>query len=57
MINQQNMIIAARMAHEANRTYCEIIGDPVAPKWDGADSEFRNSILQGVKGVLAGNSP
>ena len=57
MINQQNMIIAARMAHEANRTYCGIIGDPVAPKWDGADSEFRNSILQGVKGVLAGNSP
>ncbi len=48
----------ARLAHEASRIYCEVIGDPVSLSWEECSEEMRTSIRQGVYGVLNdGHSP
>jgi hypothetical protein len=42
----------ARVAHEVNRAYCEAIGDASqVPWWEAPDSE-RDSVREGVRGVL-----
>jgi DNA-directed RNA polymerase subunit F len=40
----------ARLCHEANREYCKLIGDPVAPRWDHSDQD---RVIAGVEFVLA----
>ena len=47
----------ARAAHEANRAYCIALGDMSQRPWDEAPDWQRSSALQGVDGVLAGNTP
>lgn len=47
----------ARAAHEANRAYCLALGDGSQPPWENAPDWQRNSAVQGVYGVLAGNGP
>lgn len=47
----------ARAAHEANRAYCIAIGDTSQPSWDDAPEWQRTSALNGVRGVLDGNTP
>jgi hypothetical protein len=47
----------ARAAHEANRAYCLALGDGSQPPWENAPDWQRNSAVQGVHGVLAGNGP
>jgi hypothetical protein len=50
----------ARVVHEANRAV-QIEQDdptiPVSPSWDDLDEETRASALDGVNGVIAGNTP
>lgn len=48
---------AARAAHEANRAYCIALGDDSQPAWDDAPDWQRTSALNGVRGVIAGNTP
>lgn len=48
---------AARAAHEVNRVYCIAIGDNSQPPWAGAPDWQRSSAINGVKGVIAGNTP
>lgn len=48
---------AARAAHEANRAYCIATGDTSQPRWEDAPGWQRSSAINGVSGVLAGNSP
>lgn len=45
----------ARVAHEANRAYCEMIGDESQPSWDFAPEWQRDSARNGVTAHLGGN--
>ena len=50
----------ARICHEANRGLQIEQADPsvpVSPSWDDLDVETQESIIQGVEGVLEGNTP
>ena len=42
----------ARVCHEANRGYCESIGDPSQKSWDNAEEWQRQSAIAGVKFTL-----
>lgn len=44
MTNEQ----IARVCHEANRAYCESIGDPSQRPWDEAEEWQRESAIAGV---------
>lgn len=46
---------AARASHEANKAYCESIGDTSQPSWDDAPDWQTASALNGVEFVL--NNP
>ena len=50
------VLACAKAAHEANRAYCEALGDTSQVAWDEAPDWQRSSALQGVMGVLAGNN-
>ena len=39
----------ARVAHEANRAYCDTIGDPPQLSWDSAPAWQRTSAIEGVR--------
>jgi hypothetical protein len=39
----------ARITHEANRTYCQALGDDSQLHWDNAPEWQRESALAGVK--------
>lgn len=43
----------AKICHEANRAYCETIGDHSQPSWDLAPSWQRESAIAGVQKHLA----
>jgi hypothetical protein len=53
----------AEVCHEANRGLQRVqlahgnTGVPVAPSWEDFPAEQRDSVIQGVAGVLAGASP
>lgn len=53
----EHLELAARTAHEANRHYCALIGDPTQRPWDEAAEWQRESARKGVQGVLDGNGP
>lgn len=39
----------ARVAHEANRAYCAIVGDDSQPSWASAPDWQRDSAIDGVR--------
>lgn len=43
----------ARICHEANRAYCQSIGDDSQPTWDAAPEWQRQSAIKGVEFHLA----
>jgi hypothetical protein len=43
----------AAVCHEANRAYCQTIGDTSQPAWDEAPGWQHDSVVAGVKQVLA----
>lgn len=47
----------ARAAHEANRAWCIASGDTSQPSWDDAPEWQRTSAINGVRGVIRGNTP
>ena len=49
--------VCAGAAHEANRLYCQMLGDFSQPAWETAPLWQRESAIEGVRGVLRGNSP
>lgn len=52
------MVAAAKAAHEANRAYCEGIGDTSQAPWEAAPEWQRESCLAGVAGIVYfGNDP
>ncbi|MGW5267179.1 RyR domain-containing protein [Rhodococcus sp. NPDC003994] len=49
----------ANVCHEANRVAQRIFGDPAVPvsaHWFDLDDETQRSVLDGVDGILAGNT-
>jgi hypothetical protein len=58
MSMEQRIINAcARAAHEANKSYCEAIGDNSQLSWEDAPDWQRKSAMNGVMGALRGNTP
>lgn len=47
----------AMAAHEANRAYCRAIGDNSQVPYAEAPTWQKESAINGVEGVLAGNGP
>ena len=44
--------LIARVCHEANRAYCEGIGDASQPLWNDAPDWQRSSAISGVEMIL-----
>lgn len=44
----------AKLAHEANRAYCQTIGDDSQVSWSEAPEWQRASAIKGAQGVLSG---
>src|SRR5258708_1659634 len=44
----------AWIVHEANRAYCQSIGDDSQPPWADAPDWQRQSAIKGVQGILNG---
>ena len=57
MNKQDKVVFAARVAHEANRAYCIMLGDLSQKPWDEAPDWQKESAIKGVEGVIAGNTP
>ena len=49
MWTEDLLTLIARVAHEANRGYCESIGDPSQPSWDKAPEWQKQSAINGVR--------
>ncbi len=47
----------AQVCHEANRAIQRINGEVVNFPWENTTEVLRNSAIDGVRGVIAGNSP
>lgn len=47
-MNQQQIEAVAKVCHEANRAYCETIGDNSQPKWENAPQWQKDSAITGV---------
>jgi hypothetical protein len=43
----------AHVCHEANRAYCQILLDVSHHEWGMISSELRDSVISGVKALLA----
>ena len=41
--------VIARVCHEANKAYCESLGDLTQPKWDDAPDWQKESAINGVQ--------
>lgn len=47
----------ARVCHEANRPIQALTGETVNPPWEDMDEEMQQSVIDGVRGVINGNTP
>lgn len=46
----------ARVCHEANKGYCDAIGDFSQKSWEQAEEWQRQSMIRGVRAVIAGTA-
>lgn len=44
----------AKVVHEANRAYCEILGDWTQKPWQYAEDWQKKSAVSGVEGIISG---
>jgi len=44
----------AKVCHEANKAYCETLGDTSQPSWEDAPQWQRDSAVDGVKNIIDG---
>lgn len=50
------IVACAQAAHDSHRAYCAALGEKV-PAWEYADDWMRTSTVEGVHGVIAGDTP
>lgn len=43
----------AKIAHEANRIYCQTLGDYSQPPWEDAPDWQKNSAIAGVQAYIS----
>jgi len=43
----------AKICHQANKAYCEIIGDNSQPEWDNLQDILRDSVVDGVFSIIS----
>lgn len=55
MAKVNQIIAAARVAHEANRAYCYALGDTSQKAWDDAPDWQQQSALGGVSAIAEGH--
>ena len=55
-IQPMHVVQIARVAHEANRAYCQAIGDNSQVAWDDAPDWQRESAIKGVEFTIANPS-
>ena len=57
-ISKKELIITindlAKICHEANRAYCEMLGDFSNKTWEETAENIRNSTISGVRKVVSG---
>lgn len=53
----EQILAAAKAAHECNRAFCVAIGDNSQVTWEWAEQWQRDSAVNGVKGVINGDGP
>jgi len=53
----EQILAAAKAAHECNRAFCVAIGDNSQLPWEFAEQWQKDSALNGVKGVINGDGP
>jgi hypothetical protein len=53
----EQILAAAKAAHECNRAFCVAIGDNSQVPWEWSEAWQRDSAINGVKGVLKGDGP
>lgn len=51
------LLTLAKIAHQSNKALCELHGDTTQANWEDAPEWQKQSAIQGVQGVLAGNTP
>lgn len=57
MFMDEHILAAAEAAHEANRAYCQSLGDNSQLPWDSAPEWQRTSAINGVKFAIDKNFP
>lgn len=57
MIEERQILLAAEAAHEINRVWCKAHEDHSQPLWPSAPEWQRTSAINGVRGVISGNTP
>jgi len=53
MDTSERILRAAKAAHEANRAYCQSIGDDSQPAWEDAPDWQKDSARAGVEAIIA----
>lgn len=54
---EEQILAAAKAAHECNRAFCVAIGDNSQVPWEWAEEWQRTSAVNGVRGVIKGDGP
>jgi len=57
MFMDEHILAAAQAAHEANRTYCQSLGDNSQVPWAEAPEWQKTSAINGVKYAIANGFP
>lgn len=52
MYNDSKIRALAKIVHNANKAYCEAIGDYSQKDWEDTPTEIQNSAVKGVSAVL-----
>lgn len=51
----EQILAAAKAAHECNRAFCVAIGDNTQMSWEWASQEDKEAVLENVKQLIEGN--
>lgn len=57
IIDEIELEVAAKLAYEGARLLCRAFGHPELPSWEDSTEEARDSVRNGVEGVMRGNTP
>jgi hypothetical protein len=55
-VNEDIITKTARLTHEMNRRWCQLIGDDSQVAWEDAPEWQRSSAIAGVRAVLEGSA-